>query len=145
MTISSPKQENKSPRAFSIFMRLLPRSTNFNAPTTTITFTNEKLVDPRHNLDDLVVVSTMMRNCMVMRIVVDQGSFANILYWHVFCKISPSGDFKNCKGTLVGFLRDLIIAKGVVTLRVTLRTPPLTTYTDIDFIVVAVSQHKTSF
>ncbi|KAG4907127.1 hypothetical protein JHK86_055611 [Glycine max] len=36
------------------------------------------------NQDDLVVVSIIIENFMVSRVLIDQGSYANILYWKTF-------------------------------------------------------------
>ena len=36
------------------------------------------------NQDDPVVVSVIIANFMVSRVLIDQGSFTNILYWKTF-------------------------------------------------------------
>ncbi|XP_020217746.1 uncharacterized protein LOC109801147 [Cajanus cajan] len=70
--------------------------------------------------DDPVVVSAIVMRYNVKRVLVDQGSSADILFWEAFegMKI-PNDRLIPYAGTLVGFAGDQVIARGYADLETT--------------------------
>lgn len=73
-------------------------------PETEIIFSKKDAADI-HPHNKYKVVSTVKCNeCEVRRVLVDQGSFADILYWNAFERhCLDLGGLKDFKGSLVGF------------------------------------------
>nr|KYP43650.1 hypothetical protein KK1_034878 [Cajanus cajan] len=70
--------------------------------------------------DDPVVISAIVMGYNVKRVLIDQGSSADILFWETFegMKI-PNDRLIPYAGTLVGFAGDQVIARGYVDLETT--------------------------
>lgn len=82
-----------------------------------ITFRSKDLegISPLH--DDALVISMNMVNFKVKKILIDNGSIANILSYEVFTKVRISTiQLKEVKTPLQGFGGGVIIAKGVIEL-----------------------------
>ncbi|XP_022895220.1 uncharacterized protein LOC111409399 [Olea europaea var. sylvestris] len=86
-----------------------------------ITFGARDLEGVSYPHDDALVVSAVVANFEVKRILVDNGSAANILSQEAFAKmgISPK-QLKSVKTPLQGFSGGVIIPEGVVELPITL-------------------------
>nr|KYP35841.1 hypothetical protein KK1_043096 [Cajanus cajan] len=69
-----------------------------------ITFTDKDFqgIDPVQ--DDPMVISVEIRNCIVKKILIDQGNSANILYWNTFKQLGiPEEELTPYSEPLVGF------------------------------------------
>ena len=61
-------------------------------PPITFTDANFRSIDPKH--DDLMVVTIEVSNFVVMKTLMDKGSFIDILYWKTFRKMGLSQDIR---------------------------------------------------
>lgn len=69
-----------------------------------ISFTNEDLEGVQTPHDDAVVITLKVANCDVKRILVDNGSSTNILYYEAYEKLElPPGSLKKIDSSLYGF------------------------------------------
>ncbi|XP_022858915.1 uncharacterized protein LOC111379710 [Olea europaea var. sylvestris] len=86
-----------------------------------ITFGSEDSKDISYPYDDALVISAIITNFKVRRVLVDNGSAANVLSQEVFMKMSISvNQFKAVKTSLQGFEGGTIIPEGIVDLPLTL-------------------------
>lgn len=68
-----------------------------------------------HN-DDLMVMAVKCEECDIKRILVDQGTSSDILYWDAFERLCLDlEDLKPFKGSLVIFLGEKVQVKGYLT------------------------------
>ena len=79
-----------------------------------------------HNLyEDALVITPEVANSLVHRLLVDNKSAINILYWEAYQKIGlRRTNLIPMTFPLYGFTRDSVIPKGTIKLAVTLREPP---------------------
>ncbi|XP_022874247.1 uncharacterized protein LOC111393077 [Olea europaea var. sylvestris] len=86
-----------------------------------ITFGSKDSKDISYPHDDALVISTIIANFEVRRVLVDNGSAANVLSQEAFMKMGISvNQFKTVKTLLQGFGRGTIILAGIVDLPLTL-------------------------
>ena len=72
------------------------------------------------NQDDPVVVSIIIANFMVSRVLIDQGNSTDILYWRTFLRLEVSPDTVHpYAGLLLGFVGDKVETRGYVDLMTT--------------------------
>ncbi|XP_038701827.1 uncharacterized protein LOC119998550 [Tripterygium wilfordii] len=89
--------------------------------------------------DDALVVEAVIANFTVKKVLVDNGSAADILLYHAFREMKISEDkLKIFLVPLYGFAGESIIPNGVISLPVTLGTYPRTIMHMIDLLVVDV-------
>ncbi|MCI55904.1 hypothetical protein A2U01_0077155, partial [Trifolium medium] len=63
--------------------------------------------------DDPVVIQVQILNCDVKRVVIDSGSFADIMYWEAFKAMQLSNEqLQSYVGTLVGFYGEQVEVMG---------------------------------
>ncbi|XP_038719851.1 uncharacterized protein LOC120012492 [Tripterygium wilfordii] len=87
--------------------------------------------------DDALVVEAVIANFTVKKVLVDNGSAADILLYHAFREMKISEDkLKSFSVPLYGFAGESIIPKGVISLPVTLGTYPRTVMHMIDLLVM---------
>ncbi|XP_059663398.1 uncharacterized protein LOC132309063 [Cornus florida] len=87
--------------------------------------------------DDPLVVSMVIANYTIRRILIDNGSSADIIFSHVFNQMMIGQErLRPMNSPLVGFSGDKVNSLGVVTLPVTARTSPKQVTFMVDFIVV---------
>ena len=87
---------------------------------TDLVFTKADLRDvvPRHN--DPVVISVVTTGRKVHRVLVDQGSSADVIFWSTFNKLQLSPDLlRPYTGCLYGFAGDQVEVRGYLELRTT--------------------------
>ncbi|KAK6145245.1 hypothetical protein DH2020_022065 [Rehmannia glutinosa] len=102
-----------------------------------ITFTDEYLEGILTPHDDPVVVSLTIANCEVKRVLVDNGSSADILFYDAFEKMRIGRELlKLVKTPLVGFTGEAVEPEGIITLPLTAGERPQQTTVMIDFLVV---------
>ncbi|XP_020205996.1 uncharacterized protein LOC109791142 [Cajanus cajan] len=82
-----------------------------------ITFTDKDFqgIDPVQ--DDPMVISVEIRNCIVKKILIDQGNSANILYWNTFKQLGiPEEELTPYSEPLVGFAGERVNTRGFIKL-----------------------------
>ncbi|RZS22109.1 hypothetical protein BHM03_00054841 [Ensete ventricosum] len=83
--------------------------------------------DEYPNHDDALVITAHTANVYVKRIMVNTGSFANILYFDSFLKLGMTNwDLTPMTSTLTRFTRDAITLIGIATLQMTFGDEPRT-------------------
>ncbi|XP_038687492.1 uncharacterized protein LOC119986871 [Tripterygium wilfordii] len=94
----------------------------------------EDVQDPH---DDALVIEAVIANFTVRKVLVDNGSVANILFYHAFQEMKISEDkLKTFSKPLYRFVGESIVPKGIISLPVTLRTYPQTIMHMVDLLVV---------
>ena len=87
--------------------------------------------------DDILVVTLTVANHAIHRILVDNGSSANILYWPVFQQMGIDRDrIKPFGSPLVGFGGEQVYSIGIISLPLTVVTAPKVSNVMVDFLVV---------
>ncbi|XP_043717769.1 uncharacterized protein LOC122665683 [Telopea speciosissima] len=105
-----------------------------------ITFSNKDLVDIQSPHDDALVIKMIIANCTVARILVDNGSSADILYYDAFEKMLLKPEMlKRVESTLYGFSGAPIQVKGSIELLVTVGTEPKLAMMKMNFLAVKVN------
>ncbi|GAV69745.1 hypothetical protein CFOL_v3_13246, partial [Cephalotus follicularis] len=87
--------------------------------------------------DDPVVVTLLVEFFTMKRILIDNGSSADILYKHAFDQLRiPADQLKPVKTPLVGFASETIHLLGSINLSVVAGTTPRQTQVEMTFLVV---------
>jgi len=85
-----------------------------------LVFTKADLRDVVPNDNDMVVISVVTAGRRVHRVLVDQGSSADIMFWTTFNKLQLSPDqLRPYTGYLYGFAGDQVEVRGPFLLRIT--------------------------
>jgi len=88
--------------------------------TPTISFSEEDRADIVPHEDDPVVVSVIAMGRWVHRVLVDQGSSADVLFWDAFVGLGiPTDQLRPFDGVLVGFAGDAVEVRGYTDLKTT--------------------------
>ncbi|XP_052728478.1 uncharacterized protein LOC128195277 [Vigna angularis] len=88
-----------------------------------ITFTDEDFHAPDPDEDDLMVITAVIARYSVGKVLVDQGSSVNILYWKTFQQMDISEDLITpYNEQIVGFSGERVDTRGYVDLRTCLGT-----------------------
>uniref|UniRef100_A0A151UII5 Uncharacterized protein n=1 Tax=Cajanus cajan TaxID=3821 RepID=A0A151UII5_CAJCA len=86
----------------------------------TITFSDADLEGVSPHEDDPIVISAIVMGYNVKRVLVDQGSSADIMFWEAFVGMKiPTDRLMPYAGTLVGFVGDQVTARGYTDLETT--------------------------
>ena len=89
------------------------------------------------NLHDLVVISVVVGNYIIRKVLVNQGSLANILYASTLQKMQiPESSLSLYYGDLAGFSKEWVNILGVVELRTTFGTKPNIKTIDVRYLVI---------
>ncbi|XP_043721071.1 uncharacterized protein LOC122668593 [Telopea speciosissima] len=105
-----------------------------------ITFSDENLADIQSPHDDALVVKMIVANCSVARILVDNGSSVNILYFDAFLKMQLTLEMlKRIDSPLYGFNGAPMQVEGSIELLVTVGTEPQLSTVMKNFLVVNVN------
>jgi hypothetical protein len=87
--------------------------------------------------DDALVVTLTVANHGIHRILVDNGSSANILYWSAFQQMGIDRErIKPFGSPLVRFGGEVVYLIGIIPLPVTARTAPRLSTVMVDFLVI---------
>jgi hypothetical protein len=87
--------------------------------------------------DDALVVIVTVANHVVHRVLVDNGSSANILYWTIFQQLGIGWEkLKPFVSPLVGFMGEQVQPIGLISLPITVGTTPKQATIMVDFLVV---------
>ncbi|XP_047152768.1 uncharacterized protein LOC124824381 [Vigna umbellata] len=88
-----------------------------------ITFSDEDFHAPDPDQDDPMVITAEIARYGVSKVLVDQGSSVNILYWKTFLQMDISEDLiVPYDGQIVGFVGERVDTRGYVELRTRLGT-----------------------
>lgn len=118
MTVERPKKHHKS-------------------ECLTITFSAEDARGVSQPHDDPLVVSLVVSNYLTRRILIDNGSLADILYLLAFDQMGIDRDkLKPVRTPLVGFTGDRLLPIGMIRLPVVAGTGEYQATQEIDFLVV---------
>ncbi|KAK3012465.1 hypothetical protein RJ639_007976 [Escallonia herrerae] len=89
--------------------------------------------------DDPLVITVRARNFDVKRVLIDNGSSAEILFFDAFKKMNiPTDRLRKMDTPLYGFFNHPVAAEGIIALPVAIGTPPTQANFMLDFVVVKV-------
>ena len=104
-----------------------------------IIFTNEDAWGIQTPHDDTVVVSTTIANYDVKKILVDNGSSTNVLFYSTFSQMRLSIDrLRRVSTPLVDFAREAVVVEGEISFPVTAGTEPRQSTVHMTFTIVQV-------
>ena len=102
-----------------------------------ISFTKEDVREVHHPHEDALVINLAIANFNTRRVLVDNGSSANILYYPAFQQIRIGRErLRPLNVPLVGFNGTKVMPVGSVTLSITIGTYPQQITKDVTFLVV---------
>ena len=91
-----------------------------------------------------MVISTLIHNFLVKRVLIDQGSLTDILYSHVAKALGIlRNSYKLYSGMLVGFVGGQVQVEGTINLQVTLGSQSRVKTVEVYFLVV--STHNNAY
>jgi len=106
---SSSSSRKRHYRNINLVSYLPPRS----QPTITFSDSDFSINDP--NQDDSMVVTTTIANWRVHKILIDQGSSADVLYWSTFKKLKiPESCIQTYSEPLLGFAGQKVHSRGFI-------------------------------
>ncbi|XP_014496173.1 uncharacterized protein LOC106757853 [Vigna radiata var. radiata] len=86
-----------------------------------ISFSDEDFHAPDPDQDDPMVIIAMIARYQVGKVLIDQGSSANILYWKTFQQMDiPEGAVRPFHEQIVGFAGERVDTRGYIELKVSL-------------------------
>ncbi|XP_061353557.1 uncharacterized protein LOC133298305 [Gastrolobium bilobum] len=87
--------------------------------------------------DDPLVISACMANLQVKRIMIDNGSSADIIFWDAFCAMHiPEEHLLHGCSDLIGFVGECVQPKGTIEMWVTFGNMPLAQTIKVKFYVI---------
>ncbi|XP_077242403.1 uncharacterized protein LOC143882907 [Tasmannia lanceolata] len=87
--------------------------------------------------DDALVITMLVANWELKKIWVDNGSSADILYYHAFKQMMIGDDrLRTANSHLFGFSREVVKVEGQIKLPVLVGEPPRQAFAMINFLVV---------
>ncbi|KAK3040693.1 hypothetical protein RJ639_028389 [Escallonia herrerae] len=102
-------------------------------------FSNDDVGDTRTPHDDPLVVTLRVGNFDVKRILVDNGSSAEVLFYEAFQRMNiPSDRLRKIDMPLYGFSNHPVVCEGIIALPVTVGAPSNQAKLMLDFVVVRV-------
>ncbi|KAK2996418.1 hypothetical protein RJ639_026444 [Escallonia herrerae] len=108
-------------------------------PAATITFSDDDSKGIKTPHDDPLVITIKAGNFDVKRVLIDNGSSAEILFHDAFEKMNiPTDRLRKMEAPLYGFSNHPVAAEGIIALPVAIGTPPAQANLMLDFVVVKV-------
>ena len=108
-----------------------------HSPDVDITFTKEDLRDVVPHDNDPIVVLLVTAGRKVHRVLVDQGSSADVMFWPTFTKLQlPLDLLRPYGGCLYGFAGDQVEVRGYMELRTTFTDEVASRTEKIKYLVV---------
>ncbi|XP_068466368.1 uncharacterized protein [Phaseolus vulgaris] len=108
-----------------------------HSPDVDITFTKEDLRDVVSHDNDPIVISLVTAGRTVHRVLVDQGSSADVMFWPTFERLQLSTDqLRPYGGCLYGFAGDQVEVRGYIELRTTFTDGTASCMEKIKYLVV---------
>ena len=103
-----------------------------------ICFKEEDFREIEREHDDSMVISALIHNFLVKRVLVDQCSFADILYSHAVETLGISkNSYNRCNGVLVSFTGGHVQVESTMRLQVTVGNHPQLKTMEVDFLIVS--------
>ncbi|KAK3042893.1 hypothetical protein RJ639_001166 [Escallonia herrerae] len=116
-----------------------PSKKQKTASVPAISFSYEDLKYVKTPHDDPLVVTIKAGNFEVKRVLVDNGSSVEILFYDAFKKMNiPMDRLRKMDSPLYGFSNYSVAVEGIIALPVAIRTPPTQANLMFDFVVVKV-------
>ncbi|KAK3020185.1 hypothetical protein RJ639_047129 [Escallonia herrerae] len=116
-----------------------PDKKSKTVPVAAITFSNEDSKDIQTPHDNPLVITVRAGNFDVKRVLIDNGSSAEILFYDAFKKMNiPTDRLRKMDTPLYGFSNHPVTAEGIIALPVAIGTPPAQANFILDFVVVKV-------
>ena len=104
---------------------------------TTITFSDSDMEGCQHPHDDLLVVRAVIAKKIVYRVLVDNGSLADIIFASAFDKMGIGREkLEPVNAHLRGFYGERVLPLGSIQLVLTLGDPPCQATTTVRFLIV---------
>ncbi|KAK3037168.1 hypothetical protein RJ639_031055 [Escallonia herrerae] len=108
-------------------------------PAPTISFSDDDVGDTRTPHDDPLVVTLRVGNFDMKRILVDNGSSTEVLFYEAFQKMNiPPDCLLKIDTPLYGFTNHPVVCEGIIALPVTVGAPPTQAKLMLDFVVVRI-------
>ncbi|KAK3035469.1 hypothetical protein RJ639_034439 [Escallonia herrerae] len=108
-------------------------------PVPAITFSDEDSKDIQTPHDDPLVITIRAGNFDIKRVLIDNGSSAEILFHDAFKKMNiPTDRLRKMDTPLYGFSNHPVAAEGIIALPITIDTPLAQANFILDFVVVKV-------
>lgn len=86
---------------------------------------------------DALVVTIQIANYLTKRVLIYNGSLADILFWEAFIRMGITPDsLSPAQAPLKGFIGDVIQPIGAITLCILTETAPRTATTTVNFLVI---------
>ncbi|KAK3001315.1 hypothetical protein RJ639_022280 [Escallonia herrerae] len=105
----------------------------------TISFSEDEIGDIKTPHDDPLVDTLRVGNFDVKRILVNNGSSSEVLFYEAFQKMNiPSDRLRKMDTPLYGFSNHPVAVEGIIVLPVAIGTPPTQAKLMLDFVVVRV-------
>lgn len=112
-----------------------PKATKIDNPA--ISFTEEYVRRLHHTYDDALAISLLIANFNTRRVLLDNGSLADILHYTAFQQMRVDKERRLPSDTsLVGFDGTKVFPVGTITLPVTIGTYPQQLIKEVNFLVV---------
>ncbi|KAK2997598.1 hypothetical protein RJ639_025620 [Escallonia herrerae] len=116
-----------------------PDKKSKTVPVAAITFSDEDSKDLQTPHDDPLVITVRAGNFDEKRVLIDNGSSAEILFFDAFKKMNiPTDRLRKMDTPLYGFSNHPVAAEGIIALPVAIGTPPAQANFILDFVVVKV-------
>ncbi|KAK3005657.1 hypothetical protein RJ639_016027 [Escallonia herrerae] len=116
-----------------------PYKKSKTVPVVAITFSDEDSKHIQTPHDDPLVITVRAGNFDVKRVLIDNGSSAEILFFDAFKKMNiPTDRLRKMDTPLYGFSNHPVAAEGIIALPVAIGTPPAQANFILDFVVVKV-------
>ncbi|KAK3033935.1 hypothetical protein RJ639_032367 [Escallonia herrerae] len=116
-----------------------PDKKSKTVPVAAITFSDEDSKHIQTPHDDPLVITVRAGNFGVKRVLIDNGSSAEILFFDAFKKMNiPTDRLRKTDTPLYGFSNHPVAAEGIIALPVAIGTPPAQANFILDFVVVKV-------
>ena len=104
---------------------------------TTITFSDSDMEDYQHPHDDPLVIKSIMANKTVHKVLIDNGSSADIIFASAFDKMGIGREkLEPVSAHLLGFLGEKVLPLGPTQLVLTLGNPPCQAAIAVKFLIV---------
>ena len=130
---------SKCKRYAKVVMTVEARMPNHQSKPT-LCFTSSDLEDMVSHEDDLVVISVVTVGRKVHRVLIDQGTSADVMFWSTFNNLQLSPDqLKSYDGCLFGFAGDQVEVRRYFELRTTFSDGTIARTINIRYIVVNAS------
>ncbi|KAK3019473.1 hypothetical protein RJ639_005157 [Escallonia herrerae] len=116
-----------------------PNKKQKNVPLPTISFSDDDLKGVKTPHDDPLVITIKAGNFDVKRVLVDNGSSAEVLCYDAFKKMNiPTDRLRKMDTPLYGFSNHPVAVEGVIALPVAIGAPPVQANLMLGFVVVKV-------